>query len=256
MNILEKNRKAFEAQAIRFSPDGKTFADDEELRWMLADLPMAPELKALDVAAGTGEFARAMAAHVSNVTAVDATEAMLAKGRDFVRENAIKNVEFRKGVAEDLAFDDATFDIVACRYAFHHFGDPKPVLSEMVRVCKSQGFIITVDIVVPDDETATTYNYYERLVDDSHTRCLGFGEFQSLYGLFGLEIHSAKCREVEESVTAWMNFALTPEERQKVILGAIQEELEAGTKTGLSPYRKGAELYFKQKCAVLVGRKS
>lgn len=256
MNILEKNRKAFEAQAIRFSPDGKTFADDEELQWMLADLPMSPDLTALDVAAGTGEFARAMATYVSKVIALDATEAMLTKGRDFVRENAIKNVEFRKGVAEDLPFDDATFDIVASRYAFHHFADPKPVLSEMVRVCKTQGYIITVDIVVPDNDTATEYNYYEWLRDDSHTRCLRFPEFQSLYRLFGLEIHSAKCREVEESVTEWMDFALTPEERQKAIVGAIEQELDGGAKTGLSPYTRGAELYFQHKCAVLVGRKT
>ena len=95
MGTLERNRKAFEAQARGFSSEGDTYADDEGLAWMLADLPTSRACKALDVATGTGELARALAPHVATVVGIDATDAMLERGRSFVREQAISNITFQ-----------------------------------------------------------------------------------------------------------------------------------------------------------------
>jgi ubiquinone/menaquinone biosynthesis C-methylase UbiE len=41
-----------------------------------------------------------------------------------------------EGDVTRLPFDDSSFTLVTCRYAFHHFGDPLAVLKEMKRVCK------------------------------------------------------------------------------------------------------------------------
>ena len=56
-----------------------------------------------------------------------------------INQAGIDNISFQKGVVQELPFEDESFDIVSCRYAFHHFADPKPVISEMVRVCKTGG---------------------------------------------------------------------------------------------------------------------
>ena len=255
MDTLGKNQKAFTSQSLGFSSEGYTYADAEGLAWMLKDVPVSPDAVALDIATGTGEFARALAPHVATVIGLDATDAMMEQGQKFIEQTGIENITFQKGVVEDLPFEDETFDIVSSRYAFHHFADPKPVISEMVRVCKTGGHVIIVDIIVPDESTAAEYNYYEWLCDQSHTRCLGFEEFQAYFRLFGTDIVSARTRVLEEALIEWMDFSLAERQHREQILRAARAELNGGPKTGLSPYEENSVLCFKQLDLSILGRK-
>ncbi len=222
---------------------------------MLKDLPLSDNDLALDIATGTGEFARALAPQVASVIGIDATDAMMEQGKKFIDQAGIRNVTFQRGVVQDIPFEDETFDIVSSRYAFHHFAEPKSVISEMVRVCKTGGHIIIVDIIVPDEPTATTYNYYEWLCDQSHTRCLGFEEFQTCLRFFGMDVISARTRDLEEELFEWMDFSLTEKNHREEILAAVSAELGGGPETGLSPRYKDSILYFMQLDLVIVGRK-
>ncbi len=255
MDTLEKNQKAFSDQSQGFSSDGDTYADAEELAWMLADLPLSPDAQALDIASGTGEFARALAPNVASVIGLDATDAMMEQGKKFIEEAGIENIRFQKGVVQDMPFEDESFDIVSSRYAFHHFADPRPVISEMVRVCKTGGHIIIVDIIVPDESTATESNYYEWLCDPSHTRVLHPGEFETYFRLFGLDLLSARTRVLENEFIGWMDFSLTEKDNREEILRAARSELDGGPKTGLAPYEKDSVLCFDQLGLSIVGRK-
>jgi SAM-dependent methyltransferase len=255
MDTLERNREAFSGQSKGFSSEGDTYADAEGLAWMLEELPLSPDAACLDIATGTGEFARALAPHVASVIGLDATDAMLEQGRSFVARAGIENISFRKGVVQELPFEDETFDVVSSRYAFHHFADPKPVIAEMVRVCKTAGHVIIVDIVVPDESTAAEYNYYEWLCDPSHTRCLSFDELNGYVGLFGLESISARTRPIEEPLIEWMDFSLTGDLQRQEILRAVEAELAGGPKTGLAPFLRGSLLCFRQRDLAIVGRK-
>jgi len=222
---------------------------------MLKDLPLSDNDRVLDIATGTGEFARAIAPNVATVIGIDATDAMIEQGKKFVEQAGIKNVTFQKGVVQDIPFEDETFDIVSSRYAFHHFAEPKTVISEMVRVCKTNGHIIIVDIIAPDEPTATVYNYYEWLCDQSHTRCLGFEEFQTCFLLFGMDVISARTRDLKEELLEWMDFSLTEKEHREKILVAVNTELGGGPKTGLAPCEKNNGLYFRQRDLAIVGCK-
>jgi ubiquinone/menaquinone biosynthesis C-methylase UbiE len=255
MNTLEGNQKAFTAQSQGFSCNGDTYADAEGLAWMLKDLPVSPDAQALDIATGTGEFARALAPQVAKVTGLDATDAMMQQGKKFIEEAGIENIVFQKGIAQELPFEDESFDIVSSRYAFHHFDDPKPVISEMARVCRTGGHVIIVDIVVPDASTAAEYQYYEWLCDPSHTRCLESKEFQTYFRLFGMKVVSARTRVIAEELIEWMDFSLTQKERREEILRAVRGELDGGPKTGLSPREHDSVLFFQQVDLSIVGRK-
>jgi ubiquinone/menaquinone biosynthesis C-methylase UbiE len=255
MDTLEKNQKAFVAQSRGFSSDGETYADKDGLAWMIKDLPFSINDNALDIATGTGEFARALSPHVASVIGFDATSEMMEQGKKFVSEAGIKNISFKKGVVQDLPFADDTFEIVSCRYAFHHFADPKPVISEMVRVCKSGGHVIIVDIIVPDEATETEYNFHEWLCDQSHTRCLRSEEFHSYFELFGLDVLSARTRILEENLIEWMDFSLTENRHREKLIQAVNTELDGGTKTGLAPYQTDSVLYFRQVDLAIVGCK-
>jgi len=255
MDTLEKNQAAFTGQSEGFSPNGDTYADADELAWMLADLPLSADGRVLDVATGTGEFARAIAPQVSSVIGLDATQAMLEQGKKFIKQAGIGNISFQKGIAQDLPFADESFDIVASRYAFHHFADPRPVIAEMARVCKAGGHIIIVDIIVPDESTAVENNYYEWLCDQSHSRTLNTGEFDTYFRFFGLAVVSARTRILKNEFIEWMDFSLTRKEHRKEILHAARAELSGGPKTGLSPYVEDAVLCFNQIGLSIVGRK-
>jgi ubiquinone/menaquinone biosynthesis C-methylase UbiE len=255
VDTIEKNQQAFTGQSEGFSSEGNTYADAAELAWMLEELPVSIDAQALDIATGTGEFARALSPKVGSVVGLDATDAMMEQGRKFVEKAGIENIRFKKGIVQEIPFGDASFDIVACRYAFHHFADPKPVLAEMVRVCKTGGHVIIVDIIAPDESTATEANYYEWLCDPSHTRALDPGEFETYFELFGMDVVSARTRVIPNEFLEWMDFSLTRQKDREEILRAARSELTGGPKTGLAPYEEDAVFCFSPLALSIVGRK-
>src|SRR4029079_6325424 len=70
-------QREFAAQAASFGDPRYVFADTEILDWILEHIPHEPHFTALDVAAGAGHLARAVAARVRQVVALDLTPEML-----------------------------------------------------------------------------------------------------------------------------------------------------------------------------------
>src|SRR5688572_29608912 len=90
-----------------------------------------PDDRALDIATGGGHTALALAPHVAHVVASDLTPKMLEAAEAFIREQGVENVSFEQAAAEALPFDDASFDIVTCRIAPHHFADVRAFCREV-----------------------------------------------------------------------------------------------------------------------------
>jgi ubiquinone/menaquinone biosynthesis C-methylase UbiE len=93
----------------------------------------------LDVAAGTGNVAVAAARRGARVTATDLTPELLDVGQ---RETpADLAIHWQVADAEDLPFEDATFDVVAScvgvMFAPHH----QQTADELLRVCRPGGTI-------------------------------------------------------------------------------------------------------------------
>lgn len=126
----------------------------------------------LDVATGAGHTALAFARAGAVVAALDVTPAMLDVAADLVAtELSAGTVAFHLGRAESLPFENATFDVVACRIAGHHFEAPRTFLAEAARVLRRDGRLLLVDNIAPEaapwDEAM---NHIERLRDPSHVR--------------------------------------------------------------------------------------
>ena len=102
---------------------------------------VAPERRMLDVACGTGIVTRIAADLGATVTGVDLNEAMLTVARRVRPE-----LEWRQGNAQDLPFDDESFDVVVSQMALMFFPDPAAALAEMARVVVPGG---TVAVLVP-----------------------------------------------------------------------------------------------------------
>ena len=113
----------------------------------------------------------------------------MAEGGRRKDEGGITNVQFRIADAHDLPFEDATFDIVTCRRAAHHFADIARALHEMKRVLKGNGRLVIDDRSVPEDDFVdATMNRLDWLHDESHVREYGPSEWQRMLSEAGFEV--------------------------------------------------------------------
>ena len=83
-----------------------------------------PDWHVLDVATGAGHTALAFAPLVARVVASDITGEMLAEAAKLAGARGLANVETAHAEAGNLPFPDASFDLVTCRLAAHHFPAP------------------------------------------------------------------------------------------------------------------------------------
>ncbi len=92
---------------------------------------MQDKTKWLTVGDGNGADAAYLEKKGCSVVASDISDALLpiAKQEGLIKEYAIEN-------AENLSFNDNTYDYVLCKESFHHFPRPYTALYEMIRVAK------------------------------------------------------------------------------------------------------------------------
>jgi SAM-dependent methyltransferase len=99
-------------------------------------------MKVLYVACGTGNAALPAARAGAEVTGLDLVPNLLAAGRERAEEEGLR-IDFVEGDAEDLPFEDGSFDRVFS--TFGHMFAPRHgrTAEEMTRVCRSGGLIAT-----------------------------------------------------------------------------------------------------------------
>jgi ubiquinone/menaquinone biosynthesis C-methylase UbiE len=101
---------------------------------LLDAVNVEPGTSVLDVACGPGYGAGAAAARGANAIGVDFAAGMIAEAcRNF------PDIPFQQGDAENLPFDDESFDAVVCPFGLLHMSDPEKAVSEAYRVLKKSG---------------------------------------------------------------------------------------------------------------------
>lgn len=254
-SVLEQQQAIREEYRVQAEFWG-TFDIDDDLRWVVEQVPLKQSDRVLDVAAGTGLFGRAVAHAVASVTAVDITPEMIEHGRKRTAEDGVGNIEWQLGSAEALPFADGTFDVVMSRYAIHHFADPQAVLNEMGRVCKTGGLVVNVDMVANENPAVGIYqNAVERMIDTTHTAMLSPSRLVQVTTNAGLTMQSFLSREVPVKFDEWQPHVPQDSEAYLSPRRALEAELAGGKTTGMQPYMEKGELYFIHIWGVMIARK-
>jgi SAM-dependent methyltransferase len=140
------------------TPDLRTIKGRQQKAWSSGDygrvgvtlLSMAEQLaeaadlrsghSVLDVASGNGNASLAAARRFCDVTAIDYVPMLLEEGRKRAEAEGLA-VDFMEGDAEDLLFEDASFDGVLSTLGVMFAPNQQKAASELLRVCKPGGTI-------------------------------------------------------------------------------------------------------------------
>ena len=223
-----------------------------------------PHWRVLDVATGAGHTALAFAPHVAKVTATDITEEMLGETRKLAKARGLANIKALTAKAEDLPFPDASFDLVVCRLAAHHFRKIGGFVSEAFRVLMPGGMIGIVDNVAPDaaivpgrtaDELghcAVLFNAFKKLSDPSHVRCFGLLEWQTLLGAAGFTVTHTECLDKEIEFGTWVRRMRSSDATTARLKEMLRDQPLGNF---LKPHDTGSEIVFTLKEGIIIGKK-
>ncbi len=169
------------------------------------------EARVLDLGCGAGHVSFAAAPRAGSVIAYDLSAEMTDTVAREAERRQLHNISTQKGHAEELPFEDASFDWVCTRYSAHHWTEVRKALRETRRVLKPGGGLIVVDIVAPADPLLDTHlQTIELLRDGSHVRDYSFTEWRSMIEEAGFEVGQHHDWKVPLNFDAWIGRMKTP----------------------------------------------
>jgi SAM-dependent methyltransferase len=163
--------------------DSEAHREGEDLDLIVGWAGEAPGRRALDVATGGGHVARRLRESGFDVVSSDPAAGMEP---DVVAR------------AEELPFDEGSFDVVACRVAAHHFDDVERALAEMARVSSS------LVLVADNLHLGEAVEEAERLRDATHVRCYSETEWRTLFAGAGLELEDVRVVAKRIELDGWL----------------------------------------------------
>ena len=125
----------------------------------------------LDLATGTADIAIELTS-IENckITGLDISSKMLSIGQAKINKLKLnRNISLDEGDAENLKFNDETFDVVTIGYGVRNFTNLKNSLNEIYRVLKKDGSLIILETSLPTNPLMRFFynihtKFYVRLI--------------------------------------------------------------------------------------------
>ncbi|MAP24429.1 MAG: bifunctional demethylmenaquinone methyltransferase/2-methoxy-6-polyprenyl-1,4-benzoquinol methylase [Rickettsiales bacterium] len=128
-------------------------------KWFVADFPLKPNLKHIDVATGTGDITAALVRRLERqnleyqITATDFNNAMLQKGKNRLIDKGIfKNISWQQANAEELPFESDYFDSYSIAFGIRNVANIPEALAEAYRCLVSGGSFHCLEFSQPDNQ--------------------------------------------------------------------------------------------------------
>lgn len=189
----------------------KVHASGPDLVWLVESAALRGNESVLDVATGGGHTAFALAPYAAEIVALDLTRPMLEVAQQEASARGLQNIRYIEGDAQTLPFPDASFDVVTCRHAPHHFPRVEQAVSEWARVLKPGGKVLLIDSTSPeDDEADAVLHEIESLRDPSHVRNHRISEWRAYLSAAGLRVKIAREESIFLDIPSWTQRMRTP----------------------------------------------
>ncbi len=97
-----------------------------------------------DIGCGTGTMLAMIAETIGekvHMTGADVSRKSLLQAR----KRCPKSIELVEADAQELPFDNESFDILVCMHSLHHYPRPETALAEMYRVLSPEGKLLLVE---------------------------------------------------------------------------------------------------------------
>ena len=121
-------------------------------------LPKEDNPKVLDLGCGPGFFTMLLGQKGCQMTAFDYSDGMLAQAKQNAASVGV-TAEFVQGDAQDLPFEDETFDMIVTRNLTWNLEQPEKAYKEWLRVLKPGGCLLNYDC-----------NYYLHYYDEEYRK--------------------------------------------------------------------------------------
>jgi ubiquinone/menaquinone biosynthesis C-methylase UbiE len=147
--------------------------------------------RVLEAGCGTGRWLAELQAATPHVVGLDLSAGMLGQANR-------RNVPLRlvRGRAGQLPFPDATFDMVYCVNAIHHFGRARAFVSEGRRLLRPGGRLVVIGMDPHGRrESWYVYRYFDGVYETDLRRFPSWAEIREWMEAEGLE--GVECRVVE-----------------------------------------------------------
>jgi demethylmenaquinone methyltransferase/2-methoxy-6-polyprenyl-1,4-benzoquinol methylase len=137
-------RGMFDAIAPRYDLVNRIMTFRMDVRWRkrtVRSLDLRPGAVVVDLACGTGDLCRELAAHGARPIGVDLSFGMLAAART--------TAPLLQGDALRLPLTDGSVDAVTCGFALRNFASLPPFFAELARVVKPGGRVALLEVAEP-----------------------------------------------------------------------------------------------------------
>jgi SAM-dependent methyltransferase len=114
-------------------------------REVLARLPRMAGARCLDLGCGQGNTTRFLSAMVGATECIGVEYDPVLVEFASTQPTNPTGVSFQRGDVTQLAFPDASFDVVFCRYLLIHLADPMAGVREMMRVVRPGGYAVAFE---------------------------------------------------------------------------------------------------------------
>jgi ubiquinone/menaquinone biosynthesis C-methylase UbiE len=217
--VQEAAREQFARQSHRYGK-GHILEDVSDVAAAVARINLPARARVLDVATGAGHTGLYIAELGHDVTLADIARPMLDRALEAASTRGL-TVKVQEHAAEKFPNLTASFDLVTCRVAAHHFSAPEQFVLECARVLKAGGSLLIIDGSVQDGaiEAEEWIHQVEKLRDPSHHRFLTPGQWAGLCERAGLKVVFSKLTPFKQPDLDWYfdTAATTPENRAAVL---------------------------------------
>ena len=223
---MEASSAGSQVARALFAPLGPTYdryarllSLGQDLRWrrfLVSRVEAGPNATVLDVATGTGAVVRELIRQKGcSVVGLDQSPQMLAEAR----RRLGPDVRLVEATAEQLPFDDGSFDALTFTYLLRYVADPAATLRELARVVRPGGTIAGLEFALPRGAWRLPWELYVRVGLPTAGRVISPG-WHRVGGFLGTSIREFYARWPEERLlAAWRDAGIRDVRACRLSLG-------------------------------------